>query len=193
MTYRGSTTYPLAKMKRQVQHQPQAQPRLRSAVPRLARAFGVERRALGHALNRARHDLTALRKLTLADLSTPPLRTGDAERIFYLVQWERLQAHLETHGKLPEPAELAPLLETLTPIFERHFSHTAPLSRRLNETLLTLHRAELGLYAISQPGLTARFPKRSLPYFLQRFMFRPSLTWRLNTSSLNLSSRLGRY
>lgn len=161
MTYRGSTTYPLAKMKRQVQHQPQAQPRLRSAVPRLARALGVERRALGHALNRARHDLTALRKLTLADLSKPPLRTGDAERIFYLVQWERLQAHLETHGKLPEPAELAPLLETLTPIFERHFSRTA----RLNETLLSLYRAELGADAHAE--LTAQNPAG----FWQHFVF----------------------
>lgn len=108
---------------------------------RLARALGVERRSLEYALDRARYDrahhhLEALRKLTLAELSAPPLRPGDAERIFYLVQWERLQAHLETYGELPEPAELTPLLEALTPIFERHFSRSA----RLNETLLGLYQ-----------------------------------------------------
>ena len=148
MTYKSwTTTYPLAKERlvrqRPQQPQAQAQPQPRRCAPRLARALGVERRALEHALNRARHDLTALRNLTLTDLYAPALRTGDAERIFYLVQWERLQAHLETHGELPEPDVLTPLLDTLTPIFERHFSRTA----RLNETLLGLYRAELGVDA----------------------------------------------
>lgn len=184
MTYRGSTTYPLAKTQRQVQQQPQlrqqAQPRPRSDAPRLARALGVERRALGHALNRAHHDLTALRNLTLTDLSAPPLRTGDAERIFYLVQWERLQAYLETHGELPKPAELTPLLDTLTPIFERHFSRTA----RLNETLLSLYRAELGVNA--HADLTAQNPEGvaecSPAGFWQRFISRLSRRGRSSPS-----------
>lgn len=188
MTYRGwTTTYPLAKMQRQVQQQPQpqqqAQPRPRSDVPRLARALGVERRALGHALNRAHYDLTALRKLTLTDLSAPPFRTGDTERIFYLVQWERLQAYLETHAELPEPAELTPLLDTLTPIFERHFSRTA----RLNETLLSLYRAELG--ADTSSNLMAQNPEGfaecSPAGLWQRFVFRLS---RRGRSSLSLRS-----
>ena len=63
----------------------------------------------------------------------------DAERIFYLVQWERLQLFLEAHGELPERTELEPLLATLSPIFERHFSR----GERLNETLLALYRAAL--------------------------------------------------
>ena len=166
MTCTGWTTpYPLANPQGR-----RAQPR--PGVLRLARALGVERRAVEHALDRAHH-LEALRKLTLAELSAPPLRPGDAERIFYLVQWERLQAHLETYGELPEPAELTPLLETLTPIFERHFSR----STRLNETLLELYR---GAFADVQPDSPSKVPActQFLKEVWQRFISSSSRTQR---------------
>lgn len=111
----------------------------RSCRGRLAGVLGVERRALETVLTAAHHDLERLRRLTLGDLRTLGLRTHDAERIFYLVQWERLQAHLELHGELLERPKLAPLLGTLAPIFERHFDRNA----RLNDALLALYRAEL--------------------------------------------------
>lgn len=105
---------------------------------KLAAALGVERRGLDAVLGAARNDLQGLRALGLADLAALTNRR-DAERIFYLVQWERLQVFLEAHGELPAAAELGPLLATLTPIFERHFSR----GDRLNETLLVLYRAAL--------------------------------------------------
>lgn len=89
-------------------------------------------------LDTTRNDLHDLRALGLADLTALTTRR-DAERIFYLVQWERLQVFLEAHGELPERTELEPLLATLTPIFERHFSR----GEHLNETLLALYRAAL--------------------------------------------------
>lgn len=108
-------------------------------LPRLARALGVRRRALSAVLGKAQHNLHSLRKLTLTDLLALGVGARDAERIFYLVQWEGLQAHLELHGELPDKLELTPLLDTLTPIFKRHFSRGA----RLSETLIALYRAEL--------------------------------------------------
>jgi len=116
-----------------------AAPPRKTRLPRLAGALGVERRALATVFGRAQHNLHRLRALTLPELLALGLRLGDAERIFYLVQWERLQAHLERRGELPESAELAPLLEALNPIFERHFRRGS----RLNETLVALYRAEL--------------------------------------------------
>ncbi len=104
---------------------------------RLAAALGVERRTLADVLAQAQYNLDKLRSLTLTDLQLL-LSVRDAERVFYLVQWEYLQAHLELYGTLPQ-ADLEPLLKTLTPIFERHFSGNT----RLNETLLALYRAEL--------------------------------------------------
>jgi hypothetical protein len=111
----------------------------RSRLGRLAGVLGVERRALETVLAAAHHDLERLRRLTLGELRALGLPARDAERIFYLVQWERLHAHLELHGELLERPELAPLLETLAPIFERHFDH----NDRLNDALLALYRAEL--------------------------------------------------
>ena len=108
---------------------------------RLAAALGVERRTLGEVLAQAHYNLPKLRTLSLADLQKL-VSPADAERIFYLVQWERLQAHLEHYGTLPEE-NLEPLLKTLTPIFERHFSPRLYHRSRLNETLLALYRAEL--------------------------------------------------
>ncbi len=105
---------------------------------KLAAALGVERRGLETVLGVTRGDLHDLRALGLADLAALTTRR-DAERIFYLVQWERLQLFLEAHGELPERTELEPLLAALTPIFERHFSR----GERLNETLLALYRAAL--------------------------------------------------
>ena len=116
-----------------------AAPPRRTRLPRLACALGVERRSLATVLGRAQNNLHRLRALTLPELLALGLRSGDAERIFYLVQWERLQAHLERRGELPGSAELTPLLATLNPIFERHFSRGS----RLNETLVALYRAEL--------------------------------------------------
>jgi hypothetical protein len=119
-----------------------AAPKLRPAPNRLGRlagALGVERRALETALTAAHRELERLRRLTLGDLRALGLRAHDAERIFYLVQWERLQAHLELHGELLERPELAPLLATLAPIFERHFDRNG----RLNDALLALYRAEI--------------------------------------------------
>ena len=113
-----------------------APPRQRHA--KLAAALGVDRRGLETVLNKARNDLNDLRALGLADLTALTNRR-DAERIFYLVQWERLQVFLGAHGELPERTELEPLLKALTPIFERHFSR----GERLNETLLALYRAAL--------------------------------------------------
>lgn len=107
---------------------------------RLAAALGVERRALDLVLTEAQHNLYKLRSLTLTDLLALAIYPRDAERIFYLVQWEQLQAHLEVQGELPETGKLTPLLDTLAPIFERHFSQGA----RLNETLVARYRAELG-------------------------------------------------
>lgn len=107
--------------------------------PRLAAALGVKRRTLEDVLERVQHDLGKLRDLTLSELKLL-VNVADAERIFYLVQWERLQAHLELYGTLPQD-ELWPLLETLVPIFERHFNPTYGRSR-LNEALIALYRAE---------------------------------------------------
>lgn len=115
---------------------PAAPPRQRHA--KLAAALGVERRGLDAVLEGVRNDLHGLRALGLADLTALTNRR-DAERIFYLVQWERLQVFLGAHGELPERTELEPLLKALTPIFERHFSR----GERLNETLLALYRAAL--------------------------------------------------
>lgn len=111
----------------------------RNRLGRLAGALGAERAALSTVLGAAQGSLHGLRRLTLSDLLELELRERDAERIFYLVQWEGLQAHLERRGELPGSAELAPLLATLNPIFERHFSRGA----RLSETLVALYRAEL--------------------------------------------------
>ena len=112
-----------------------APPRRRHA--KLASALGVERQGLEAVLDKAR-DLHSLRALGLADLLALTNRR-DAERIFYLVQWERLQVHLGAHSELPAAAELEPLLATLTPIFEQHFSR----SERLSETSLALYRSAL--------------------------------------------------
>ena len=108
---------------------------------RLAAALGVRRRTLAQVLAGAQHNLYHLRSMTLTDLRALGVSLRDAERIFYLVQWERLQAHLERYGTLPQE-DLGPLLTTLTPIFDRHFSRSV----RLNETLLSLYRAEFGTY-----------------------------------------------
>ena len=107
-------------------------------LSRLARALGVRQQALSVVLGKAQHNLYRLRALTLADLLALGIGTRDAERLFYLVQWERLQAHLGHYGELPDSHELAPLLDTLNPIFERHFSQDG----RLSEALLALYRAE---------------------------------------------------
>ena len=137
---------------------------LRSAAPpqrqrsRLAAALGVERRTLADVLAEAQYNLHKLRSLTLTDLQVL-LSARDAERVFYLVQWERLQAHLELYGALPDEGELGPLLTTLTPIFERHFNRNT----RLNETLLALYRAELSgrdedvCLTLTPPSPTRRF------------------------------------
>lgn len=108
-------------------------------LSRLARALGVRRQALSAVLGKAQHNLYKLRALTLAELLALGIGTRDAERLFYLVQWERLQAHLGHYGELPDSLELVPLLETLNPIFERHFSQEG----RLSDTLIALYRAGL--------------------------------------------------
>lgn len=136
---------------------PFAPPR-KTHLHRLARSLGVERRSLATVLERAQNNLHRLRALTLPELLALGLRPRDAERIFYLVQWERLQAHLEKRGELPGSAELAPLLEILNPIFERHFSRGA----RLSETLVALYRAELsgqdsGSLTLVPPSPAKRF------------------------------------
>lgn len=147
---------------------------------RIAHTLGVERSSLALALSRARYNLTALRSLTLTDLLALEMRPGDAERIFYLVQWERLQAHLDTTGELPDAAELTPLLRLLTPIFEHHFSRGAA-GARLNETLLTCYRAVLEPDAAPTPDpveqVSKRLSGRQLS-FLQRFVLQ--LVPRLN-------------
>lgn len=125
-------------------------------LPRLARALGVRRWALSAVLGRAQHNLHSLRELTLTDLLALDIGARDAERIFYLVQWERLQAHLGHYGELPHSHELAPLLETLSPIFERHFSRNA----RLSEALIALYRAELGRDAEACLTLTLPHPAK---------------------------------
>lgn len=117
---------------------PYLAPPQRKRHAKLAAALGVERRGLDAVLDMTHNDLHDLCALGLADLTALTNRR-DAERIFYLVQWERLQLFLEAHGELPERTELEPLLATLTPIFERHFSR----GERLNETLLALYRAAL--------------------------------------------------
>ena len=133
---------------------------------RLAAALGVERRTLADVLAEAQHNLYTLRAMTLTDLQRL-VSVSDAERVFYLVQWEYLQAHLELYGTLPDKSELEPLLATLTPIFERHFSR----STRLNETLLALYRAELSArnedtcLSLTPPSLARQFLRR----FSQQF------------------------
>ena len=113
--------------------------RVGSGLPRLAAALGVERRALGLVFGSVHYNLGRLRALSLADLLRLNIRLRDAERLFYLVQWEGLQAHLESHGELPGVRDLEPLLATLNPLFIRHFSQ----GERLNETLIALYRGEL--------------------------------------------------
>ena len=127
-------------------------------LPRLAAALGVEVRALTRAFGATGYNLSRLRTLSLADLQALELRPHDAERLFYLVQWEYLQDHLERHGELPETGKLEPLLATLNPIFIRHFSR----SERLNETLIALYRSELTVAAgercleLTPPSPTSR-------------------------------------
>lgn len=78
---------------------------------------------------RAGSDLAKLRQLSLAELTAlPELTLEEAEKLFYVVQWERLQAHLELCGTLPGDAELGPLLASLNPLFERHFHARIQLS-----------------------------------------------------------------
>ena len=143
--------------------QPQYRQPYQRPYPRLAAALGVERRTLEAILERVQHDLGKLRDLTLAELKLL-VNVADAERIFYLVQWERLQAHLELYGTLPQD-ELWPLLETLVPIFERHFNPKPYRQSRLNEKLVALYRAEFrGLDGEMCLNLTPPSPARK---FLQ--------------------------
>ena len=128
---------------------------------RLAAALGVERHTLARVLAGAQHNLSQLRALTLADLRVLGVSLRDAERIFYLVQWERLQAHLERYGTLPQE-DLRPLLETLTPIFDRHFSRSVCL----NETLLSLYRAEFGTYQAVRSSPPTASPTRRFLHWL---------------------------
>lgn len=109
-------------------------------LPRLAAALGVERRSLELVLSSTGYTLSRLRALSLSDLQSL-VRVRDAERFFYLVQWEYLQEHLERHGELPDAGELEPLLATLNPIFIRHFSR----GERLSDTLIALYRSELSV------------------------------------------------
>lgn len=112
----------------------------RKLVALLADALGVAKPAVQRVLAHADFDVEALKHFSLLELGALPGMTQDAaEKLFYLVQWEHLQAHLELHGSLPESAELEPLLSTLTPIFERHFRDTD----RLNAAFLRRYRAHL--------------------------------------------------
>ncbi len=139
--------------------QPQYETPYQRPYPRLAAALGVKRRTLEAILERVQHDLGQLRDLTLSELKLL-VNVADAERIFYLVQWERLQAHLEHYGTLPQD-ELWPLLETLVPIFERHFNPEGRGRSRLNEELIALYRAEFcGLEGEMCLNLTPPSPVR---------------------------------
>lgn len=134
-------------------------PRPSKGIPRLAAALGVEPGALSLAFGATGYTLNRLRALSLTELKALDLRPRDAERLYYLVQWEYLQDHLERRGELPETGELEPLLATLNPIFIRHFSR----SERLNETLIALYRSELTRQAgercleLTPPSPTSRF------------------------------------
>ena len=132
---------------------------------RLAAALGVERRMLAQVLAGAQHNLHHLRTMTLADLGALNVTLRDAERIFYLVQWERLQAHLEQCETLPQE-DLGPLLETLTPIFDRHFSRNI----RLNETLLALYRTEFGTRKAVRPSPLPSSPTRRFLHWLSFYL-----------------------
>lgn len=112
----------------------------RRLINETARVLATSGEAVEAIFTHAQFDSSRLQRLSLAQLAALPGVTAvDAEKVFYLVQWERLQAHLELHGALPEGAELAPLLATLAPIFERHFrAHD-----RLNAAFLTRYRALL--------------------------------------------------
>ncbi len=126
---------------------------------RLASALGVDTRALERAFSATRYSLSRLRALSLPEVQALGLRLRDAERLYYLVQWEYLQDHLERHGELPEVGTLEPLLATLNPIFIRHFSR----GERLNETLIALYRNELTAATgercleLTPPSPTSRF------------------------------------
>jgi hypothetical protein len=134
-----------------------------SRLSRLARTLGVRRQTLSAVFGKAQHNLRRLRELTLVELLELGIGTRDAERLFYLVQWERLQAHLGHYGKLPDSRELAPLLATLNPIFERHFSQDG----RLSEALIALYRAELaGQDAETCLDLTPPSPAKRLLLWL---------------------------
>lgn len=134
--------YSKAQTRWHIERQPsRAETPKKTRLPQLAKALGVERQSLETVLRAAQHNLCKLRDLNLSALHLLGVRPRDAERLYYLVQWERLQAHLERHGELPGSAELEPLLSTLNPIFRKHFSHNG----RLNETLIALYRTELTL------------------------------------------------
>jgi hypothetical protein len=123
-------------------------------VGKVACALGVRRRALEAVFTAAAFDPGEVQRLSLAQLAAfPEVALEEAEKLFYFVQWERLQTHLELCGSLPGDAELAPLLASLQPLFERHFRARIQLSA-------SLVRAYRALF--SAPPRACRWPRPCL-------------------------------
>jgi len=129
----------------------------------LAEVLGVRRRTVRAVFEHVAYDLVVLRQLRLEELEALPGVGGEsARKLFYFVQWERLQSHLEANGELPEPETLVPLLGSLTPIYERHFKDK-DLSRGGS---LSLYREQLAKSQVFSPwgcsyaGFRTRSPLR---------------------------------
>ena len=87
-----------------------------------AHALSVARKEVRTLLNVVDKDLLRLEALTLSELETVRgVSRCTAQKVFYAVQVERLQRHLEDCGALPEPEVLEPLLSVLKPIYAAHF------------------------------------------------------------------------
>ena len=87
-----------------------------------ASSLSVARQEVRTLLKFVGRDLLRLEALTLGELeAVPDVSRSTAQKVFYAVQVERLQRHLEDCGALPEPDVLTPLRELLKPIYEAHF------------------------------------------------------------------------
>ena len=87
-------------------------------------------------------DVGRLEALTLQHLEETGISEETAQKLFYFVQWDKLQRHLEMYDALPESADLELLLSTLALIRERHFQRLY-ISASLVAMYRTIYKAHL--------------------------------------------------
>lgn len=80
-------------------------------------------------------NIERLEALTLERLEATGISEATAQKLFYFVQWSKLQRHLEMYDTLPESADLE-VLTTLALIRERHFQRLY-----ISASLVSMYRA----------------------------------------------------